>query len=134
MLPAIALAAETTAPPAGDAPTGGFGGGGFDIIFLMVPLILVFYLLVLRPQQKKVKEHKALVSNLRRGDRVVTQGGLIGQVTKVVSDTELQLEISEGVRVRAVRSAITDVLTKSTPSEPAAAEPAEASERKGKGK
>src|SRR3546814_10259460 len=78
------------------------GAGAFDIAAFL-PLILifaVFYFLLIRPQQKKVKQHRELVSNLRRGDRVVTAGGLIGTVSKVVSDTELQVEIAEGVRVR----------------------------------
>jgi preprotein translocase subunit YajC len=127
---ALAFAAETaTQPPAAD---GGFG------LLQLAPLILifvVFYVLLIRPQQKKVKEHKALVSNVRRGDRVSTQGGIIGQVTKVISDTEVQVEISEGVRVRMQRGAITDVLTKSSPpSESAASEPAEVVEKKGKGR
>ncbi len=137
MLAASALAAETTTPapgpagPAGGDPLGLGGLGGFLPIILIV---LVFYFLMIRPQQKKVKEHKALVANLRRGDRVVTQGGIVGLVTKVLSDAEIQVEISEGVRVRVLRSAVSDVLSKSAPAEGAAAEPAEAIEKKGKGK
>src|SRR4051812_29798382 len=102
MLFASALAADTTAAaaPASDS-MGGLAGMGQLLLF--VPIILVFYFLLIRPQQRKAKEHKALVTNLRRGDRVVTQGGIIGQVTKVIGDGELQVEISEGVRVRVVR-------------------------------
>src|SRR6187549_3440543 len=116
MLVATALAAETTTPapaPSDGGPLGGLGslGGILPIVLIFV----VFYFLLIRPQQKKVKEHKALVSNLRRGDRVVTNGGIIGVVTKVVSDTEVQVEISEGVRVRVMRSAVSDVLTRSSP-------------------
>jgi len=92
-------------------------GAGFDLVSLL-PLVLifvVFYFLLIRPQQKKVKEHRALVQALRRGDRVVTSGGLIGQVTKVLNDAELQVEIAEGVRVRVVRSAVTEVVSKTAP-------------------
>ena len=84
----------------------------------MLPLVLifvVFYFLLIRPQQKKMKSHRALVQGLRRGDRVVTGGGLIGTVSKVVSDNELQVEISDGVRVKVVRQTIQDVLTKPEP-------------------
>jgi preprotein translocase subunit YajC len=90
------------AQAAGGAP------GGFDIMTI-VPLILifvVFYFLLIRPQQKKVKEHRDMVTNLRRGDKIVTSGGIIGTITKVVSEGELQLEIAEGIRVRCARSMI----------------------------
>lgn len=99
------------------AQAAGGAGAGFDLISLL-PLVLifvVFYFLLIRPQQKKVKEHRAMVQALRRGDRVVTSGGIVGQVTKVLSDTEIQVEISEGVRVRMVRSAVNEVLSKTAP-------------------
>jgi preprotein translocase subunit YajC len=83
----------------------------------LVLIFVVFYFLLIRPQQKKMKAHKAVVQALRRGDRVVTAGGLIGTVSKVVSDTELQVEVAEGVRVRVVRSTIQDVLTKGEPAD-----------------
>ena len=89
----------------------------------LLPLVLifvVFYFLLIRPQQKKMKAHKALIEALRRGDRVVTAGGLMGTVTKVTSDTELQVEIAEGVRVRVVRATIQDVLAKPEPADKAA--------------
>lgn len=106
------------------------GGGAFDLAAFL-PLILifaVFYFLLIRPQQKKVKQHRELVSNLRRGDRVVTAGGIIGTVSKVVNDAELQVEIAEGVRVRLVRSQVVEVLAKPAPagrSKPADPEPEE---------
>lgn len=90
---------------------------GFDIISLL-PLILifvVFYFLLIRPQQKRMKEHKQMVEALRRGDRVVTAGGIIGSVTKVLNERELQVEIAEGVRVRVVRQTISEVLSKTEP-------------------
>ena len=83
-----------------------------------IPLILIFaimYFLLIRPQQKKVKEHQAMVEALRRGDQVVTQGGLIGKVSKVKEDNEIEVELAEGVKVRVVKSTIAQVLTKTEP-------------------
>lgn len=83
-----------------------------------IPLILIFaimYFLLIRPQQKKVKEHAAMVSALRRGDQVVTQGGLIGKVAKVKDDNEVEVELAEGVKVRVVQSTIAQVLNKTEP-------------------
>ncbi|KNX43077.1 MAG: preprotein translocase subunit YajC [Roseovarius sp.] len=85
-----------------------------------IPLILIFvimYFLLIRPQQKKLKEHKAMVDALRRGDQIVTQGGLIGKVAKVKDDNEIEVELSEGVKVRVVRSTIAQVLSKTEPAE-----------------
>jgi preprotein translocase subunit YajC len=83
-----------------------------------VPLILIFvimYFLLIRPQQKKVKEHQAMVAALRRGDEVVTQGGLIGKITKVKDDTEIEVELASGVKVRVVRPTIAQVRSKTEP-------------------
>ncbi|MGA0923014.1 MAG: preprotein translocase subunit YajC [Rhodobacteraceae bacterium] len=91
-----------------------------EAIGQFVPLILIFvimYFLLIRPQQKKMKEHQALVAGLRRGDQVVTQGGLIGKVSKVKDDAEIEVEIAEGVKVRVVRQTITQVLSKTEPAE-----------------
>jgi len=90
-------------------------GGGADLFTSFLPIILifvVFYFLLIRPQQKKVKLHRDMVGALRRGDKIVTAGGLIGTVTKVISDTEVQLELAEGVRVRAMRHTIQDVMSR----------------------
>jgi preprotein translocase subunit YajC len=85
----------------------------------LVPLVLVFlimYFLLIRPQQKKLKEHQALVAALRRGDQVVTSGGLIGRVTKVKdNDNEIEVEIAPGVNVRVVRSTVQSVVSKTEP-------------------
>ena len=102
------------ATPAYAQAAGGVAGtfGSF------VPLIAIFaimYFLLIRPQQKKMKEHKALVAGLRRGDQVVTSGGLIGKVTKIKDDAEVEVEIAEGVKVRVVRATITQVLSKTDP-------------------
>lgn len=83
-----------------------------------VPLILIFvimYFLLIRPQQKKLKEHKAMVEALRRGDQVLTQGGIVGKVTKVQEDGMLEVEIAEGVRVRVLRHTIAQVMSKTEP-------------------
>ncbi len=99
------------------AQAAGGAGGAFASF---VPLILIFaimYFLLIRPQQKKVKEHQAMVSALRRGDQVVTQGGLIGKVVKVKEDTanEIEVEIADGVKVRVVKATIAQVLSKTEP-------------------
>ena len=97
------------------AQAAGGAGGAFASF---VPLILIFaimYFLLIRPQQKKVKEHQAMVEALRRGDQVVTQGGMIGKVTKVKEDNEIELEIADGVKVRVVRSTIAQVISKTEP-------------------
>ena len=91
--------------------------GGAIAQFL--PLILIFaimYFLLIRPQQKKMKQHQAMVDAVRRGDQVVTQGGLIGKVSKVKEgDNEIEVEIAEGVKVRVVKSTIAQVLNKTEP-------------------
>ncbi len=89
-----------------------------EAIGQFLPLILIFaimYFLLIRPQQKKVKEHQAMVEALRRGDQVVTQGGLIGKVVKVKEDNEIEVELGEGVKVRVVKSTIAQVLSKTEP-------------------
>ena len=89
-----------------------------DAIAQFVPLILIFaimYFLLIRPQQKKVKEHQAMVGAVRSGDQVVTQGGLIGKVTKVKEDNELEVEVADGVKVRVVQSTLADVRSKTEP-------------------
>ena len=83
-----------------------------------LPLILIFaimYFLLIRPQQKKMKEHQKMVEYLRRGDQVVTQGGLIGKVAKIKEENEVEVEVAEGVKVRVVRSTIAQVLSKTEP-------------------
>lgn len=85
-----------------------------------IPLILIFvimYLLLIRPQQKKLKAHKAMVDGLRRGDQIITQGGLIGKVAKVKDDSEIEVDLAEGVRVRVVRATVAQVLSKTEPAE-----------------
>ena len=92
----------------------GTAGGGFDLVQLapLVLIFVVFYFLLIRPQQKKAKDHRTMLSALRRGDRVVTGGGIIGTVSKVQGEEEAVVEIAEGVRVRVLRSTISSVLGK----------------------
>jgi len=96
----------------------GAGGGGLDGLGGLLPLVLifvVFYFLLIRPQQKKAKVHRETLSNLRRGDKVVTNGGLVGTITRVPNDTELMVEIADGVKVRVLRGMIAESLSKSDP-------------------
>ena len=84
----------------------------------LLPFILIFvimYFLILRPQQRRVKQHSEMVKNIRRGDTVVTSGGLVGKVTKVVDDDQVEVEIADEVRVRQMRSMIADVRAKGEP-------------------
>jgi preprotein translocase subunit YajC len=93
------------------------GGGGFDLMTFapLVAIFVVFYFMLIRPQQKKAKQHREMLGQVRRGDRVVTGGGIIGTVTDAKDTSELQVEIANGVRVRVLRGTITDVLAKTEP-------------------
>ena len=80
-----------------------------------IPLILIFaimYFLLIRPQQKKAKEHANMVSNLRRGDNIITQGGVVGKVAKVKEDGEIEVEIADGIKVRVIKSTVATVVSK----------------------
>ncbi|PKQ02398.1 MAG: preprotein translocase subunit YajC [Alphaproteobacteria bacterium HGW-Alphaproteobacteria-12] len=95
----------------------GGAGGASDFLIQLFPFIALFaimYFLVLRPQQRRVKEHREMVANVRRGDVVVTAGGLVGKVTKV-DDGEITVEIAENVRVRVVKGTLSEVRSKSEP-------------------
>ncbi|MFZ2135493.1 MAG: preprotein translocase subunit YajC [Xanthobacteraceae bacterium] len=92
--------------------------GGDNMLIQLLPFVLIFvimYFLILRPQQKKTKDHQELVKNLRRGDTVITSGGLVGKVTKVVDEEQIEVEIADGVRVRQVRSMVSGVRAKGEP-------------------
>ena len=102
-------------------------GGIFDqsAMIQFLPLVLifvVFYFLLIRPQQKKLKDHRAMIDAVRRGDTVVTAGGVIGKVIKVVDDAILQIEIAEGVRVRVVKGTLSEVRAKGEPAKDAGGE------------
>src|SRR5262245_49827532 len=96
----------------------GAPAGGNDMLVSLLPFIAIFvimYFLILRPQQKRVKAHTEMVNNLRRGDTVVTNGGMIGKITKVLDNHEVEVEISEGVKIRQVRQMVTEVRAKGEP-------------------
>ena len=96
----------------------GAGLGGDSMLVSLLPFVLIFvimYFLILRPQQKRVKAHAEMVKNVRRGDTVVTSGGLVGKVTKVVDDDQIEVEISDNVRVRQMRNMVADVRAKGEP-------------------
>jgi preprotein translocase subunit YajC len=93
-------------------------GGSTDMLTSLLPFVLIFvimYFLILRPQQKRVKQHAEMVKNVRKGDTVITSGGLVGRVTKVVDDDQIEVELAEGVRVRQMRSMVSDVRAKGEP-------------------
>ena len=90
-------------------------GGGFEQIFIMIAMFAVLYFFMIRPQQKKAKEHKAMVDALRRGDMVLTQAGIIGKVVHLREDGEIEVEIAKDMKVRMIRSAVVQVLSKTEP-------------------
>jgi preprotein translocase subunit YajC len=102
--------------------------GGGDFFISLLPLVLifaVFYFLLIRPQQRKVKEHRSLIESLKRGDQVLTSGGILGKITKV-EDTTVTVEIAKEVQVQVQRSTIADIINKPKPGAAAPAAPANA--------
>lgn len=94
------------------------GAGPDPLINMLVPLLLVlpiFYFLLWRPQQQRLKQHRDLIASVKRGDTVVTAGGIIGTVVKVKDDNELEVEIAKDTRVRVLKSSVSDVRTKGEP-------------------
>jgi len=111
-----AFAQSTTAPASSPF------GSGFDILILFLPMIVVFYFLIFRPQRQQAKKREDILKSIKRGDQVVLGGGLIAKVTKVIDDNELEAEISDGVKVRVIRSMIAEVRVRGEPvKEPQAA-------------
>ncbi len=97
------------------APGGSAGGTGLIVQFLPIVLIFVImYFLILRPQQQRQRQHREMIANLRRGDTIVTTGGIIGKVAKV-DENEIQVEIADDIKVRIVRGMIAEVRTKGEP-------------------
>ncbi len=110
----------------------GAGGTGGDLFAMLVPLIMimaVFWFLLIRPQQKRAKEHQELLKGIRRGDVVTTSGGMIGKVARVVDDNEVLLEVADNVRMRFQKQAISEVRAKG---DPVAADAVEAEQPKRK--
>src|SRR4029077_10639965 len=94
---------------------GGGAGGDGGMLMSLLPFALIFvimYFLILRPQQKRVKQHQEMVKNVRRGDTVITNGGLVGKVTKVIDDDQIEIEIADDVRIRQMRQMVSDVRAK----------------------
>ena len=105
------FASPAYAQVAGGSLTSSLGG--------FVPIILIFgimYFLMIRPQQKKMKDHRNMVEALRKGDQIITQGGIIGKVIKVKEDGEVEVEIAKEVKVRILKNTITQVMNKTEPS------------------
>lgn len=93
-------------------------GGSSDFLIQLMPILLmfvIFYILLLRPQQQRMKAHREMVANIRRGDTVVTSGGIIGKVTRVKDDGEIEVEIADNTRVRVIRSTVSEVRVKGEP-------------------
>ena len=100
------------------AQTAGAAPGGAAAFAQFLPIVLIFvifYFLLIRPQQKKMKTHRAMVDALRRGDQVVTSGGIVAKVSKVQDDGMVEVEIADGVKVKVVKHTITQVLNKTEP-------------------
>jgi preprotein translocase subunit YajC len=92
--------------------------GGDNMLVSLLPFVLIFvimYFLILRPQQKRVKQHAEMVKNVRKGDTVISSGGMVGRVTKVVDDEQIEVEIADGTRVRQMRQMIAEVRAKGEP-------------------
>ena len=103
--------------PAYAQAAGGAAGAlrGLAGIIPFILMFVIFYFLLIRPQQKRMKEHRQMVENLRRGDQVVTAGGIHGRVTKVGQEDEAEVQIAEGVKIRVVKSTISTVVSKTEP-------------------
>jgi preprotein translocase subunit YajC len=92
--------------------------GGDNMLVSLLPFVLIFvimYFLILRPQQKRVKSHQEMVKNVRRGDTVITSGGLVAKVTKVIDDDKIEIELADGVRAVQMRQMVSDVRAKGEP-------------------
>jgi preprotein translocase subunit YajC len=109
-------------PAFAQTPSSLLGEGG--MLMSLLPFILIFvimYFLILRPQQQRVKKHQEMVKNVRRGDMVITTGGLVGKVIKVIDDDQIEVEIADNVRVRQLRQMVSEVRAKGEPAKDDAA-------------
>lgn len=118
--------------PAYAQAAGGGGPSGLEAMFPLILIFVVFYFLLIRPQQKKAKEHKIMLGAVRRGDKVVTGGGIIGTVIKVIDDHEISVEIADGIKVRVQRGLIASVLSKTEPVREDKEDKKDKKDRKGK--
>lgn len=101
--------------PAYAQTAGGVGGGIFELLFPLILVAGIMWFLVLRPQRQQQKTREEMLSNVRRSDTVITGGGIIGKVTKVIDDTELEVQIATDVKVKILRSMVADVRVKGAP-------------------
>ncbi|KGJ07199.1 preprotein translocase subunit YajC [Paracoccus versutus] len=101
-------------PAYAQAAGGASGAAGLASFLPLILIFVIMYFLMIRPQQKRVKEHRAMVEALKKGDEIVTQGGLIGKVTSV-RENELEVEIAPGVKVRVIRSTVTGLVNRTQP-------------------
>lgn len=100
---------------AAEAPAGAPQGGGMELIFMLVVFAAIFYFMVYRPQSKKVKEHRNLMSSLSKGDEVLTQGGLIGRIVKISDDSDyMMIALAENVEIPLQKASVSMVLPKGT--------------------
>lgn len=115
---------------------GGAAGGGLAGLLPLVLIFVVFYFLMIRPQQKRMKEHRNMLAAIRRGDKIVTSGGLVGTVAKVINDDELSMEIGEDskIKVRVRRAMIAENLSGAAANDKAPAKESPAKEAKDQGK
>jgi preprotein translocase subunit YajC len=105
-------------PAAAQDAAGAAAGGTTAFLIQIVPFLLIFvimYFLILRPQRRRAAEHTAMIRNLRRGDTIVTSGGVIGKITKIVDDSEIQIDAGEGVKLRISRAHVQDLRAKGEP-------------------
>jgi preprotein translocase subunit YajC len=107
-------AAQMAAPALAQAAPGPAGGSLMSTLLFFLPMIFIFYFLLIRPQQQRAKKHAEMVANIKRGDTVVTSGGLIGKVNKV-NDAELSVDLAENVRVRIIKAMVIEVRNKAEP-------------------
>lgn len=97
------------------AQSAGVSGGGFESFIPFILIFVVFYFLLIRPQQKRAKEHKGMIEALKRGDKVITSGDIVAKVSRVLDDNEVEVEIAKDVKVKIVRSTISQILGKPEP-------------------
>ena len=93
-------------------------GGGGDLFMSILPFVLmfvIFYFLLIRPQRKQMQERKEMLANIRRNDTIITGGGVVGKITKVIDDNEVEVEIAKDVKVRVMRNLVADVRVKGEP-------------------
>jgi preprotein translocase subunit YajC len=109
------LISQAWAQAAGAAAPGGDIFGTLGSLAPMLLIFVVFYFLLIRPQQRKAKMHRELVQAVKTGDQVLTSGGIVGVVTQLTNDSEVKVEIADGVRVRVLRQSITEVINNKTP-------------------